>query len=107
MPPFVKKEAARSHSENLAVVCAVCWRKNKNVRSVSEKVCEQIKQFVFSDYSSSNGFHPTAICDGCRNTLSDVSKVCFNFRIILSFICLFIDIYVGYFSEVYNNKTSP
>ena len=75
MPPFVKQKAARTHTESLKTVCAACWRKPKNVRNVSDRVEELIRQFVFKDYSKSNGYHPSVVCTGCQQTLSDLAKV--------------------------------
>ena len=75
MPPFAKKGGARTHQEALRIVCAACWRKPKNVRGVSDRVADLIRQFVFKDYSKSNGYHPTVVCTGCQQTLSDLAKV--------------------------------
>ena len=75
MPPVAKQKMARTHQDSLTVVCAACWRKNKNVRMVTDKTADLICQFVFDGYSRSNGFHPTVLCDGCRKTLSDLGKV--------------------------------
>ena len=76
MPPFAKqKDSARTHQEALGIVCAACWRKPKNVRGVSDRVAGLIRQFVYKDYSKSNGYHPTAVCTGCQQTLSDLAKV--------------------------------
>ena len=75
MPSNVKQKAARSHEEALRTVCASCWKKSKNVRSVSDKVAGLICQFVYKDYDKSNGFHPTVVCTGCQATLSYLDKV--------------------------------
>ena len=75
MPYNVKQKAARSHEEALRTVCASCWKKSKNVRSVSDKVAGLICQFVYKDYDKSNGFHPTVVCTGCQATLSYLDKV--------------------------------
>ena len=76
MPPVNKNNAvARTHSDSLSVICAVCWRKQGSVRKVSEKIEELVKEHVFGDYQRDNGFHPSVICDGCRKTLLDISKV--------------------------------
>ena len=50
MPPFVKKKVARSHQDALKTVCAACWRKPAKVSGVSDRVADQIRQFVFKDY---------------------------------------------------------
>lgn len=76
MPPIVKQKVARTHQEALKRVCAACWRKPANVRSVSDRVADQICQFVFKNYSASNGYHPSVICVGCQKALSDLAKVC-------------------------------
>ena len=75
MPPYVKQRTARTHQEALKTVCAACWRKPKQVRGVSDRVSELLRQFVFKDYDKSNGFHPTVVCIGCQKTLSDLAKV--------------------------------
>ena len=75
MPPFAKQKVARTHLEALKTVCAACWRKQQNVRGVSDRVETLIRQFVFKDYSKSNGYHPTVVCTGCQQTLSDLAKV--------------------------------
>ena len=77
MPPFVVQKAPRSHHEALSKLCASCWRKPKNVRGVSDKVADLIRQFVYKDYCKSNGYHPTVVCTGCQQTLSDLAKVIF------------------------------
>ena len=74
MPPFVKQKVARTHQEALRIVCAACFRKPKEVRPVSDKFEQLICQFVYKDYSKSNGFHPTVVCVGCQKTLSDIAK---------------------------------
>ena len=75
MPPFVKKKVARSPQDALKTVCAACWRKPAKVSGVSDRVADQIRQFVFKDYSKSNGYHPSVVCAGCQKTLSDLAKV--------------------------------
>ena len=75
MPPVFKKSGARTHTESLRVVCAVCWRKQKNVSNVSDKLADLICQFSFHGYNRKNYFHPKVICDGCRRTIIDLEKV--------------------------------
>ena len=76
MPPVKKmKSCAKTHSDCLSSVCAVCWRKKDNVRNVSDSLAENIQQHVFEGYSRDNGYHPCVICDGCRKTLTDLAKV--------------------------------
>ena len=59
MPPVAKKKMARTHLDSLQTVCAACWKKTKNVRSVTDKMADLITQFVFSGYNSRNG---SSIC---------------------------------------------
>ena len=79
MPPVKKsKRSAKTHSDCLSIVCAVCWRKKDNSRNVSDSVADNIRQFVYEGYDRDSGYHPCVICDGCRKTLTDLAKViCF------------------------------
>ena len=76
MPPYKKSsKSVRSHDDSLLVVCAACWRKNKTVCRVSDRVADQIREHVYKDYSTKNSNHPKVICAGCQKTLSDLDKV--------------------------------
>ena len=75
MPPVAKQKFARSHEDSLLVVCAACWRKNKNVRSITDNMAELIRKHVYKDFTLRNGYHPSVVCDGCRKTISDFEKV--------------------------------
>ena len=75
MPPVAKQKFARSNEDSLLVVCAACWRKNKNVRSITDNMAELIRKHVYKDFTLRNGYHPSVVCDGCRKTISDLEKV--------------------------------
>ena len=76
MPPFSRpSHSVRDHDGSLRVVCAACWRKNKSVGKISDKLAALIKKHVFEDFSTKNSYHPKVICDGCRKTLADIEKV--------------------------------
>ena len=36
--------------------------------SVSDRVADQIRHFVFKYYSASNGYHLSVVCVGCQKT---------------------------------------
>ena len=82
MPPVAKQKFARSHPDALLVVCAACWRKNKNVRSISDNLAELIRKHVYKDFNLKNGYHPTVVCDGCRKAISDLEKVGASFHLL-------------------------
>ena len=76
MPPFTRpSHKARDHDGSLLVVCAACWRKNKSVGKLSDKLTALVRKHVFEEFYTKNNYHPKVICDGCRKTLSDIEKV--------------------------------
>lgn len=74
MPKVKKQKEARSHSDSLNIVCAVCWRKPKSVRKVTEKISDQINRFSSPEYDLKNYYHPKVICDSCRVILGNLNK---------------------------------
>ena len=76
MAPVFSKAVARTHADSVNLVCAVCWKKPKSVRKISDKQTDLIRQFCYKDYNFKNYFHPKVICDVCRRTLIDLEKGC-------------------------------
>ena len=74
MPSAKKQTIARSHSDSVNIVCAVCWKKPTSTRKVTEKISEQIKKLVCQEYDLKNYYHPKVVCDACRVILSVLSK---------------------------------
>ena len=104
MPPFT----IPSHSDqdaSILSVCAVCWRKNKSMGRVSDKLADLIRKHVFKDFSTQNTYLPRVICDGCRKTITDIEKVGNYGRLVIDFQHI---IYVnGKLSKRHLSPTSP
>ena len=75
MPPTISNTKPRTHNDSVLVVCAVCWKKPKGVRNITDKQADLIRQFSYKDYNIRNYFHPKVICGACRVTLSNLEKV--------------------------------
>ena len=65
----------KTHGDALKSVCACCWRKKGPMRDVLDKVSDQLKRFIYSEYNKESDIHPVVICDSCRVTLSYLDKV--------------------------------
>lgn len=69
MPP-PKDHAAMQRS-----VCAVCFRKPKNLIKISAKVNITIKEFILPDFGTDKwDWLPTVVCSGCYHDLYAVKK---------------------------------
>ena len=56
-------------------MCAVCFRKQKILRSISAKVKMEIKEYVFANFDTEDwDWLPTKICSGCYKGLYDIAK---------------------------------
>ena len=77
MSKFKKKESARTHEEARAVVCCACGRKVKKggVSCVSPRLASLVCQYVHTNFSIQNSYHPTAMCTTCSVTLCALEKV--------------------------------
>ncbi len=58
---------ARSHQENCAHVCAVCW--TKCTRPVRPTEISLIKEYVISNYTKYSAYFPSGMCPSCSRTL--------------------------------------
>ena len=67
---------AKTHTDSRGIICCVCWRKcEKNGILVSKAIEDQVKLFVFKNYSSCNESYPNSICATCRLSLKEMEKV--------------------------------
>ena len=68
MPP-------KNHADMQRSDCAVCFRKPKTLRNISDKVKIQIQETVLPQFSSEAwDWLPTVICAGCHKDLRDIQK---------------------------------
>ena len=66
-------KSKKDHAAMQKAVCLVCWRKQKNLRNISNKVKMEIKEHVLEDYDSeAKSWLPSVICGGCYKNLHDV-----------------------------------
>ena len=69
MPP------AKGHAQMQRSVCAVCFKKPKNLRNISAKVKGSIMEHCFSEFDTEEwGWLPSVICAGCFKGLHDIDK---------------------------------
>ena len=59
----------KTHQENLATICCVCWRKGGTFQNVTDSLAEKVK-LLQPSYNRHGGIHPTAICTSCRKACS-------------------------------------
>ena len=75
MPPCkAKKSGPRDHAETLEVLCVVCFRKEKNLKNISQEIVAGIKAHVSEHYKETNKNLPQKICSSCRNKIVDLNK---------------------------------
>ena len=68
MAPYKSKKCGpRTHEENREVLCAVCFTKSPNMKTITPKIVTGIQTFVSSEYSSTDDNIPSKICSSCRN----------------------------------------
>ena len=67
--PYFKK----SHDENLAKVCAICWNESgmKALRGVSDREAAGIQDFVITNYSFLDPRFPRGLCATCHSILRE------------------------------------
>ena len=64
----------RTHSENRAVICGLCYKKSKDMRKISANHVNQLHMLVDSQYSLEDPRYQTVLCSGCVKVLSVYSK---------------------------------
>ena len=64
MPP------PRTHEQNRALLCTVCWRKGKDYRVIIESQKTDIAKYVYADFLKNQSFLPTGLCTTCRLSLA-------------------------------------
>ena len=64
----------RTHSENRAVVCGLCYKKSKDMRKISANHLNQLHTLVETQYSLEDPRFQTVLCSGCVKVLSVYSK---------------------------------
>ena len=73
----------KSHEENLAAVCAICWNESglKVSRGISDAQEAGIRDLVVSNYSRSDSHFPRGLCSICQSILWEwmSGKVIFAF----------------------------
>ena len=67
------RSTKKSHEENRAVICAVCYSESglKCARKVSVNVEKAIQKFVCQEYCISDPHFPSGICRDCNFILTD------------------------------------
>ena len=69
MPP------AKDHNAMQKSVCAICFRKSKNLRNISAKVQVQIEEAILPAFGSDEyDWLPTSICLGCYKDIHEWKK---------------------------------
>ena len=68
MPP-------KDHAAWQKGVCAICFRKQKTLRNIAERVKIQIKEIILPGFGDNEwDWLPTVICGGCYKDLQDFQK---------------------------------
>ena len=63
-------KSAKSHDENRAKVCLICFQKNKNmIPAENPTLLKRIQEFFFENYCPSDLKLPSAICATCKKKL--------------------------------------
>ena len=76
MPPFKsKKVGPRTHSESRQCLCAVCFTKASDLRSISTDYENLIQKYVNRDFSMAKTNCPTSVCSKCRLKLGALKMV--------------------------------
>ncbi len=65
---------AKTHAQNRACVCIVCFEKGSDVRKCTEININRVRQFVLEDFDTSNPKLPSGLCARCRKLLEKVEK---------------------------------
>lgn len=64
----------RSHNENRAAICALCFNRTKEMRKMSLKQEETIKIHFIKQYSVNEVDYPISLCSTCRLTVEEYAK---------------------------------
>ncbi len=62
----------RTHEENRAIVCCICWQKSN--QTISTKLCSIIRQNVIANYDPNSPLFPGGLCSSCRAALYSVAR---------------------------------
>ena len=65
---------ARTHSDNRAVLCGICYRKQNDLRQIKSDQLIQLKTLVDSRYSLSDPRFQSVLCKSCVLALSAHTK---------------------------------
>ena len=65
---------SRTHEENRAFLCAVCFKKDKDLRRISDVQVAELKALVDNNFSLENPKYQSVICRGCALALSENMK---------------------------------
>ncbi len=71
---FQKMRNAKTHAQNPACVCLVCFQKGSDVRKLTELNINRVREFVLEDFDPSNPKLPSGLCARCRKLLEKVDK---------------------------------
>ena len=57
------------HDASRLKVCGCCFRKDQQLRTITDSILDLIKEFCFSDYSLDDTHLPKVVCTGCLRIL--------------------------------------
>ena len=68
MPPV------RTHNENRALVCLMCFEKGSSMRKITGVILSRIQKYFIEDFATSTLELPSSICSRCRKILINVEN---------------------------------
>ena len=71
LPEIMSKDIKKTHEENRAKVCAVCWNERgfKPSRQVSDRENQALQDFLFPTYDKNDVRFPRGLCNTDRDIL--------------------------------------
>ena len=68
----------KSHEEFRLLVCGICWRKPKDLQTITPVVLDLIRRFCWSEYELEDKALPLAACKSCVKALKVIEQVTKN-----------------------------
>lgn len=65
---------AKSHEENRAKVCLICFKRGSSMQRIGDASLSRVQQFFCSDYDINQEFLPAAVCARCQRLLLDIER---------------------------------
>ena len=66
---------AKGHEEARQTICCICFRKQKELRTVTSVIETQICELICNTFSVKDSKFPTVICRNCSLAISAHTKV--------------------------------